>query len=115
MNREFVKCPGCDHVVEAVNGRYETHKVKELPRLEYCFMSGMPQPVEGLNHAAMVDRAQIVACLATEVQDQDPHAVWRYLGALPAEFVKELLQVALAAIDVEGKRVSEIWTKWDWT
>lgn len=114
MNIESVKCPGCDRVVEVINGRYETHQIREIPG-RYCFMSGMPQPVTDLNHAGMVERAKIVACLAAEVQDQDPHAVWRYLSSVPPEFVKELMQVALAAIDVEGKRVSEIWSKWDWT
>jgi hypothetical protein len=110
VKREQVPCPHCGLIVEAINRRYDTHRGSESL---YCFMSGMPQPVEGREYADMVERARIVACLAVEVQDHDPHAVWRYLSVVPAEFVMELLQVALAALDVEGKRVSEIWCKWD--
>lgn len=111
MNREQVACLGCGYIVTAVDGRYETHHGHAGSR--YCFMSGMPQPVEGRERAAMNERARIVACLAVEVQDSDPHAVWRYLDAMPPEFVKELLQVALAGLDVDGKRISEIWKDWD--
>ncbi len=111
MNRERVSCLGCESMVDAIDGRYETHHGGAESR--YCYMSGMPQPFEGREYADMQERARIVACLALEVQDSDPHAVWRYLGAVPPEFVKELLQVALAALDVEGKRVSDIWAKWD--
>lgn len=110
VTREQVACPHCGLRIEVINRRYDTHRgVKSL----YCFMSGMPQPVDGRDYADMVERAKIVACLAVEVQDADPHAVWRYLNTVPADFVRELLQVALAALDVDGKRVSEIWSKWD--
>lgn len=95
--------------VEVINRRYGTHRAGT----SLCFMSGMPQPVEGFTYADMVERARIVACLAVEVQGADPHGVWRYLNAVPEQFVKELLQVALAGLDVEGKRVSQIWWKWD--
>lgn len=110
MIRQEVTCPGCGTPVWSINRRYDTHPGGGQ---RYCFMSGMPEPVTGHDYADMVDRARIVSCLAVEVQDADPHAVWRYLSAVPAEFVRELLQVALAGLDVEGKRVSEIWWKWD--
>lgn len=110
MMRVEVECPGCRCVVVAVDGRYGTHHPEGGPK--YCFMSGMPQPVSGMSEQALRERARIVACLAQEVQDSDPHAVWHYLGVMPHEFVKELLQVALAAIDVEGKRVKDIWAEW---
>ena len=95
-----------------MTGRFGTHHGRDADT-RYCFMSGMPQPIEGRDYAAMEERARIVACLAAEVQDSDPHAVWRYLSVVPAEFVQELLQVALAAIDVDGKRVAEVWRKWN--
>lgn len=75
-------------------------------------MSGMPQPVTGHLDSDMEARARIVACLAAEVQDADPVAVWRYLQVIPDQFVRELLQLALAAIPVDGKRVEEIWERW---
>lgn len=105
-----VECPGCGRRVVAENKRYDTHHAGANAR--YCFMSGMPLPVTGWGDAAFAERARIVACLATEVQDADPHAVWRYLSVMPDLFVRELLQLALAALDVEGKRVSDIWSKW---
>lgn len=111
MNGEHATCPGCGRPVDAANGRYETHYKGVGSR--YCFMSGMPQPVTGRGYAEMNARAQIVACLALEVQESDPHQVWLYLTAMPAEFVQELLQVALAGLDVDGKRVSEVWARWD--
>lgn len=111
MKRELVECPNCGEQVMAINRRFDTHR--GVDGSLYCFMSGMPQPVEGHDYADMVERAQIVACLAVEVQDADPHAVWRYLSVMPHQFVQELLQVALAALDVDGKRVSEIWSKWE--
>ena len=109
VKREEVVCPNCGSVVEAINHRYATHHAGAV----VCLMSGMPQPVEGYDYAAMSERARIVASLADEVQHADAHEVWRYLCVMPAGFVRELLQVALAGLDVEGKRVSEIWKEWD--
>lgn len=57
-------------------------------------------------------RAQVVAGLALEVRDSDPHTVWRYLEVMPELFVRELLQVALAGLNVENRRVSDIWEGW---
>lgn len=110
MSTRPVTCPGCDRGTWVTDGQYDAHH----PTLgsPYCFMSGMPEPVVGRDEEAMKQRAQIVARLAVEVHDGDPHAVWNYLRVVPAEFVAELLQVALAGMDVEGKRVSEIWAGW---
>lgn len=108
----MVTCPGCDRQVWAQAGRYETHHAAPYG-LAYCFMSGMPQPVAGHSDDELEERAQIVACLAAELQDSDPNAVWRYLAVMPPLFVRELLQLALAAIPVDGKRVEDIWGKWD--
>lgn len=106
-----VLCPGCDRVTWAVEGRYDTHHaVAGDPG--YCFVSGMPTEIVGRGEEAMRARAKVVACLAMEVQEADPHAVWQYLEVMPETFVRELLQVALAGLDVAGRRVSEIWKDW---
>ncbi|AVO21358.1 hypothetical protein SEA_CEPENS_48 [Mycobacterium phage Cepens] len=110
IRRGRVVCLGCGHSIEVVQGRYSTHHAAE--ESAYCFMSGMPQPFEGRDEESMRERARIVACLAAEVQDSDPHQVWKYLGAVPPEFVRELLQVALAGLDVDGKRPEDIWAGW---
>lgn len=114
MKRKLVLCPGCGRNVWTLGGRYDTHQ-SGASGLAYCFMSGMPQPVIGrsIDGRDMEERAKIVACLAAEVQDADPAAVWRYLGVMPPLFVRELLQLALAGLPVEGKQVNEIWKRWD--
>lgn len=110
MSTRQVRCPGCDGVIWVTDGEYDTHYAAPGT---YCFMGGMPEArVSGRDEESMKQRAHIVARLAVEVHDGDPHAVWNYLRVVPAEFVAELLQVALAGMDVEGKRVSEIWAGW---
>lgn len=110
-NMQQLVCPGCDRTIRAVDGRYDTHHAV-AGQLAYCFMSGMPTEVSGRDEAAMQERAKIVACLAMEVQEADPHAVWKYLEVMPETFVRELLQVALAGLNVDGQRVSDIWKGW---
>lgn len=108
---ERVVCPGCGLGVTVAYGRYSFHRAGSSVRP--CFMTGMPVPVKGYGEEAMEERARIVACLAAQVQDGDSAEVWWYLTAVNAQFVQELLQVALAAINVEGKQAEEIWRKWD--
>ncbi len=108
---ERVVCPGCGMAVAAQYGRYSFHRAGSSVRP--CFMTGMPLPVTGYGEDAMEARANIVACLAQQVQDGDSAQAWWYLTAVPARFVQELLQVALAGIPVEGKEAKEIWRKWD--
>lgn len=103
-------CPGCDRDTQSVDGRYDTHHADS--DASYCFMSGMPTQIHGRDEDAMRQRARVVARLALEVQDADPHAVWKYLQVMPDVFVRELLQVALAGLDVEDRRVSDIWKGW---
>lgn len=112
MTRHRVQCPGCRRQVWEQGGRYETHIV-QAAEVGYCFMSGMPEPVGGYSDDSIEDRARIVACLALEVQDADPRAVWKYLAVMPPVFVRELLMLALAAIPVEGQRVEDIWERWN--
>lgn len=108
---ERVVCPGCGQSVTASHGWYGFHRAGSSVRP--CFMAGMPVPVKGLGEEAMEARARIVACLASQVQSGESAQAWWYLTAVPARFVQELLQVALAAIPVEGKQAEEIWRKWD--
>ena len=108
---EHVVCPGCGQTVTAAYGWYSFHRAGSSVRP--CFMAGMPLPVKGIHEEAMEERARIVACLASQVQEGESAHVWWYLTAVPAQFVQELLQVALAALNVEGKEAEEIWRKWD--
>lgn len=111
MTSERVVCPGCGQTVTVAYGRYSFHRAGLSVRP--CFMTGMPLPVKGIHEEAMEERARIVACLASQIQEGESAHVWWYLTAVPAQFVQELLQVALAAIPVEGKQAEEIWRKWD--
>jgi len=110
MTRVRVVCPACDRVTSVAADRYETHHTTAAAN--YCPLSGMPTPVYGRGEDAMRRRAQVVAGLALEVRDSDPHTVWRYLEVMPELFVRELLQVALAGLNVENRRVSDIWEGW---
>lgn len=107
---ERVVCPGCGLAVTATAGRYDFHRAGSSVRP--CFMTGMPLPVKELSEEALKERVRIVACLAQQVQEDDPAEVWHYLTAVPAWFVQELLQFALAAIPVEGKEPEAPWRKW---
>ena len=112
ITSERVVCPGCGLGVTAPHGWYSFHRAGSSVRP--CFMTGMPVPVKGYGELAMEVRARIVACLALQVQDGESAEVWQYLTAIPALFVQELLQVALAGLPVmEGKQPEEIWRKWD--
>lgn len=108
--RVRVACPACDRITWVVADRHETHHAAD--DADYCFMSGMPTPVHGRGEDAMRRRAQVAAGLALEVRDGDPHTVWRYLEVMPELFVRELLQVTLAGLNVENRRVSDIWEGW---
>lgn len=111
MPSETVVCPGCGRRILAPYGRYNAHDaVKGVAG--YCFMAGMPSPIDGRSEMDMEAKARIVASLAVQVQDEDPAVVWRYLTAVPAVFMQELLQIALAAIPVENNQVKDIWRKW---
>lgn len=104
----FVNCPGCGRRISTDSSRYGHHST--IPRGDaVCFMSEQRLPVTGREPCDFRARATLVADLALQVRDEDPHLVWGYLTAMPADVVQELLQIALAAIPVEGKTVDEIW------
>jgi len=111
MPSELVVCPGCGRRVLTRYGRYNAHNAAN-DSVEQCFMTAWPIPVVGYSDDDMEDRAYIVAGLAAQVQDGDPAGVEKYLTAVPAVFVQELLQIALGAIDVDGKHVHDIWSRW---
>jgi hypothetical protein len=70
-------------------------------------MSKRRIPIKGTHDDDYRARANLIARLAAEIQDQDPHEVWDYLTVMPADELQRLLQIALAAIPVD-KTVSQI-------
>lgn len=91
-------CPGCGRSVRVEDGRYRNHSVVEKSRTE-CFMSRQRPPVKGTRPDDYEQRAETVAYLAHQVQDEDPAVVWNVLTATPADELQRLLVLALAAID----------------
>ena len=66
-------------------------------------MSDRRVPITGTDDQDYLNRANLLAELAGQVQDEDPHATWDYLTTLPAVELQRLLQLALAAIPVDRK------------
>lgn len=111
--REAVVCPHCRAGVTVIEGadRYSWHEELYAPGKQ-CFMSGLPRPFRGTSEVDMKRRAAVVASLALMVQEEDPAVVWAYLKAVPADFVRELAQVAFAALNVGDRTVEQIWSGW---
>lgn len=110
---EAVVCPYCRAGVTIVDraDRYSWHERLYAPG-QQCFMSGLPRPFTGTSEEDMRRKAAIVASLAVMVQDEDPGVVWSYLAAMPPKFVRELAQLAFAAVPIDGKTVDDIWAEW---
>lgn len=107
---DIITCVGCGRGVRTIHGCYNRHHSVKGGGT-YCFMSEQHAPITGHTDQAMISKAQLVAKLAMRIQDEDPHQVWRYLTAMPGELVQEMLMIALAGLDIEGRTVGEIW---DW-
>lgn len=100
-------CPHCKRAVRTNDGRYGFHSVTEDGTNNRCPVSHQRTPVTGTTATDYVSRAQLVASLAGQVQDEDPAIVWDYITALPVPELHRMLQVALAAVPVD-QTVSEI-------
>lgn len=101
-------CLGCGRSVSTDNGRFNRHQAVKGVDGD-CFMSKQHVPITGRTDADMISRAHLVTDLAMQVQDRDPVVVWNYLTAMPPALVQELLMVALAGMQLEGRTVEDIW------
>ena len=108
-HKYLATCPSCGRTVMTCWHRYSLHGVT-VDSSERCFMSERRVPITGTSEQNFLARANLVAELAAQVQDQDPHEVWEYLTCLPAVELQRLLQVALAAIPVD-RNISDVY---DW-
>jgi hypothetical protein len=95
-------CPRCNRTVMTCWHRYSRHGVTP-DSADYCLMSERRVPITGTADQDYLNRANLLAELAGQVQDDDPHQTWDYLTTLPAVELQRLLQLALAAIPVDRK------------
>jgi hypothetical protein len=102
-------CPRCARTVNTSNRHYNRHGVTP-DSSDICPMSQRRVPITGTRDDDYRARANLVASMAAEIQDEDPHEVWDYLTVMPAGEIQRLLQIALAAIPVD-KTVAQIF---DW-
>lgn len=103
---DFGKCPRCDRTVALKDNRFRRHSVVAKSG-EFCRMSYMRMPVEGLSEWDFEDRAKLVGELAQHVQEMEPTVVWEYLTCLPGAEVQRLLVIALAGIPID-KPLTEV-------
>jgi len=95
-------CPRCCRTVNTSWHRYNLHGVT-ADSDTHCAMSKRRVPITGTTDQDFLNRANMLLELAAEVQDSDPHEAWDYLTTLPANEIQRLLQLALAAIDIDRK------------
>lgn len=103
----IAKCPHCKRVVRTHIDKYGLHSMTTDGRNDRCPVSGQRTPVTGFTATDYVSRAQLVASLAGQVQDEDPAVVFDYITALPVDELRRMLQIALAAVPVD-KSVGEM-------
>jgi hypothetical protein len=96
-------CPHCNRQVGTRNRNRYAHHVIEAGTDDYCPMSGQRIPVTGTSEQDYANRAALLLDLAATLQDEDPLSVWQYTASLPAVEIQRLLQLALAAIDIDRK------------
>jgi hypothetical protein len=65
-------------------------------------MTGQLVPTAGDRPDEYEHRADLVADLAWQVQDADPHQVWDYLTGIDQGELQRLLMVALAVVPVDA-------------
>lgn len=103
----IARCPHCNRSVRTYDVYYCQHSGGD--GLGHpCPLSRRRIPIEGVSDTAYDSRAFLVANLASQVQDEDPAVAWEYLTVLPADELRRLLQIALAAIPLD-RTVDQIW------
>lgn len=109
MSQQRIVCPRCRRLVRVEARRYAIHSI--VPRGDIqCRMSWQFVPVDGVDELAYATRAEIVADLASQLQDVDTILVWDYLTSLSGNELQRLLMVALCGIPVD-RTVDDIF---DW-
>jgi hypothetical protein len=100
-------CPACGRTISGDRGYYSRHGITPGSS-DLCVMSGRRNPICGNSDDDYRARAALVCDLAEELQDRDPAALWDYLTVMPAAEIQRLLVIALAAVDIEGRTVDDI-------
>lgn len=101
------RCIYCNRMVLTGGGRYKQHALTAGGRCP-CPLVGHHHPITGTCEADYEARARIVLDLADQVQDRDPHILWTYLTALPADELQRLLVISLAGMNIADRRISEV-------
>lgn len=105
----MTRCPYCGREIRVSGSRFMLHNVENVPRNgTVCPTSNQRIPITGTSNTDHANRADVLADLACQVQDQDPHIVWQYLTCLPAGELQRLLMFALAALPVD-RTLDEMW------
>lgn len=104
-----VTCPYCGRKLQPHNGggRYSPHSIEPASAMT-CPMSEQRVAPTGMTPADCEKRARLIAELAAQVQDEDPHLAWIRLTCLPDVELQRLLMFALAAIDLD-QTVTDMW------
>lgn len=107
--RKKTRCLGCGRMVStAANGTYNLHAVSDRGG-EVCRMTFQRRPIQGDTARDYFDRANLVANLAWQLQDEDPHIVYEYLTSLDPTELARLALIAMAGLPVGDQDVHEIW------
>ena len=99
-------CPYCGRLVAVDKARFRHHNTNTWG--DVCPLTNQRIPITGTSNTDHANRADVLADLACQVQDQDPHIVWQYLTCLPAGELQRLLMFALAALPVD-RTLDEMW------
>lgn len=101
VQKGIAVCPRCNRRVATASGFYVLHN--EGTHGVLCPLSKTHVPYRSDQQSPMdyVGRAHIVANLAAGVQDEDPSVAWDYLSSLPANELRRLMMLALAAIPID--------------
>ena len=96
----IAQCPHCKRTISTSYHRYGRHALVKAGT-EYCPMSKQRVPITGSTPTAYVSRAHLIGDLATQIRDVDPALVWTYVQHIPADELRRLLMLTLAAIPVD--------------
>lgn len=105
----MTRCPYCGRDIRVSGARFMLHNVENVARNgTVCPTSNQRIPITGTSNTDHANRADVLADLACQVQDQDPHIVWQYLTCLPAGELQRLLMFSLAALPID-KTLDDMW------
>ncbi len=101
-----VNCPYCKRSdVRAKGPTFEHHSIQRgMP----CPLSYQDVPRTGLSEDDWEARAKQIANLSWQLRDCDPQLTWAYLTAIPADELRRLMMVALAAVPIDDLGAADL-------